>query len=442
MRALLFAFARLFTTGFAMAGFAMAGFFMISAAKAELVIEITRGADDALPIAIVPFGGPQFADNIASIVSADLERSGRFRPLPDNALGARPTHGGDVLYSEWKNVSANHLLVGSVRQGTDGRHEIRYELFSLDRQTRLLGESLTVASAQWRDAAHFVADKVFEAITGVRGDFSTRILYVNVFPKNGKRTYRLELADADGQRPVTILESPEPILSPGWSPDGRKVAYVSFESGRPAIFMQNIASQERQKLASFSGLNGAPAWSPDGRKLALTLSRDGNPEIYLMDIESRALTRLTNHPGIDTEPRWAPDSKSLVFTSDRGGSAQIYRLSLADLAVKRLTFEGNYNARADISPDGRYLALVHRQRGQQFQIALQDVQSGVLTTLTQTPLDESPSFSPNGLSLVYATRRGAYGELAIVSVDGRSRVRLPARLGEVREPSWSPFLRP
>lgn len=410
-------------------------------ARAELVIEITRGADDAQPIAIVPFAGPQAGDNLGRIIAADLERSGRFRPLPENKLPVRPSNGGEVLYSEWQGTDVGHLVVGSVTTLPDGRHQIRYELFSMDRQTRVLGESLTVKSEHWRDAAHFAADKIFEAITGVRGDFSTKILYVNVFPENGKPRYRLELADADGQRPLSILESHEPILSPGWSPDGRKVSYVSFESGRPAIFIQDIASQERQKLASFPGLNGAPAWSPDGRRLALTLSRDGNPELYLMEIATRELTRLTAHSAIDTEPRWSPDGRSLFFTSDRGGSAQIYRLTLDDLAVRRLTFEGNYNSRADVSPDGRYLAFVHRQRGQQFQIALQDVQSGVLTSLTQTPLDESPSFSPNGQSLVYATRRGKYGELAIVSVDGRSRVRLPARLGEVREPAWSPFLR-
>lgn len=409
---------------------------------AELVIEITRGADDALPIAIVPFSGPQVDDNIASIIRNDLDRSGRFRSLQDSQLPARPDSAVAVDYAQWQNAGANHLVTGSVQTTADGRLQVNYELVSLDRQTRLLGESLTIPASQWRDAAHFAADKIFEAITGARGVFSTKVLYVNQYPHNGKVRYRLELADADGQRPLTILDSPQPILSPGWSPDGRKVAYVSFESGRPAIFTQNIATQARSKLASFNGLNGAPAWSPDGRRMALTLSRDGNPEIYIMDIESRALTRITHHAAIDTEPRWMPDSQSLVFTSDRGGSAQVYRVTLADLKVKRLTFDGNFNARADVSPDGRYLALVHRERGQQFQIAVQDMQSGVMTVLTQTPLDESPSFAPNGQSLVYASRKGRYGELGIVSLDGRSHVRLPARLGEVREPAWSPFLRP
>ncbi len=412
-------------------------------ARAELVIEITRGMADALPIAVVPFAGPQPAgsEGTSDIVRADLERSGRFKPLPYEKLPVKPTSAGQVLYNEWKGSGASYLLVGSIQTTADQRYDIRFELLSMDRQTRILGEKLVVGPAQWRDAAHFISDRVFETITGVKGSFSTKILYVNQYRQAGKIRYRLELADADGQRPLSILDSAEPILSPSWSPDGKQVAYVSFESRRPAIYTQNITSRQRQKLASFKGLNGAPSWSPDGRRMALTLSRDGNPEIYLMDLATQALTRLTNHYAIDTEPRWMPDGKSLIFTSDRGGSAQIYRLNLDDNSVKRLTFEGSYNGRADISPDGRYLAMVHRQQGQRFQIAVQDLQTQVLTVITQTPQDESPSFSPNGTQLVYATRRGKYGELGIASVDGRFQVRLPAQLGEVREPAWSPFLK-
>lgn len=416
---------------------------MAGLARAELVIEITRGANDAVPIAVVPFGGaqPTGSDALADIVRADLERSGRFKPLPYDKLPVRPTSGGEVLYNEWRGLSLPFLVVGSSTPTADGRYELRFELFSVDRQARLLGERLVVGPAQWRDAAHLISDKVFQAITGVRGAFSTRILYVNQYNQNGNRRFRLELSDADGQRPVAILDSAEPILSPSWSPDGRQVAYVSFESGRPAIYTQTITTRERKKIASFRGLNGAPAWSPDGTRMALTLSRDGNPEIYVMDIASQELTRVTNHYAIDTEPRWLPDGSGLIFTSDRGGSAQIYRLNLADRSVKRLTFEGNYNGRADISADGRYLAMVHRQAGQRFQIAVQDLQSQVLTIITQSAQDESPSFSPNGTQLVYATRRGKSGELGIASVDGRFQVRLPAQLGEVREPVWSPFLK-
>ncbi|MGH8493896.1 MAG: Tol-Pal system beta propeller repeat protein TolB [Moraxellaceae bacterium] len=410
---------------------------------AEFSIEVVKSADNATPIAIVPFGGDKPAGNdaLADIVRDDLERSGRFKPLPYEKLPVRPTSGGDVLYNEWKSINSNFLVVGSVSVTPDKRYEIRYELFSIDKQVRLLGEKLTVSADKWRDGAHFISDKIFEKITGVKGAFSTRILYVNQYPEGGKLRYRLELADADGQRPLSILDSPEPILSPSWSSTGKQIAYVSFENRRPVIFIQTIASRERRKLASFPGLNGAPSWSPDDKRMALTLSRDGNPEIYVMDIDSQELTRMTNHSAIDTEPRWTPDGKSLIFTSDRGGSAQIYRLNVADKSVKRLTFEGSFNGRADISPDGRYLAFVHREKGQQFQIAVQDLQSGVMTVITQTPLDESPSFAPNGVQLVYATRKGKYGELGIASVDGRFQVRLPARLGEVREPAWSPFLK-
>jgi TolB protein len=410
-------------------------------ARADLTIEITQGADDATPIAVVPFKGPELDENIGTIVSDDLERSGAFKPLAQAKLPSRPASSGEVLYSEWKPTNINYLIVGNISQTASGDYAVQYELLSVGQGSRLLGESLTVPAARWRDAGHFISDRIFEKITGIKGAFSTHILYVNQYRNDkGKSRFRLELADADGHRPVGILDSPEPILSPAWSPDGKKVAYVSFENGKPAIFIQTIASKDRVKVADYVGLNGAPAFSPDGSRLALTLSRDGNPEIYVMDIALGTLTRITHNNAIDTEPRWTPDGLGLIFTSDRGGSAQVYRVILASAETTRLTFDGTFNARPDISPDGRYLAVVHRERGQQFQIAVQDLKTGVMTTLTETPLDESPSFAPNGAMLTYATRKGNLGVLGIVSLDGRFKVRLPGRQGEVREPAWSPFL--
>lgn len=410
-------------------------------AWAELNIEIVKEIDNATPIAVVPFKGPDINENIGTIVRNDLERSGLFKPLAEDKMPSRPSFGGEVLYSEWKPTGVDYLVTGTATLRPDGRYDVIYELFSVPQGQRIAGEQLTVPAELWRTAAHRISDIIFEKITGIKGAFSTHILYVNQFRQNGKPVYRLEYADADGYRPIVLLTYGEPILSPAWSPDAKKVAYVSFESGKPAIYIQTTSTRAKVKLVDFPGLNGAPAFSPDGRKLAVTLSRDGNPEIYVIDIETRALKRITNNNAIDTEARWAPDGQSLIFTSDRGGSPQIYRADVATGAVTRLTFDGSFNARADISPDGRYIAFVHKERGQQYQIAVQDLKSGVMTTLTDTPLDESPSFAPNSAMLAYATRKGSNGVLGIMSLDGRFKARLPARSGEVREPAWSPFLR-
>lgn len=416
---------------------------MAQLAHATLTIEITQRIAEATPIAVVPFSGPVPAgeDDTAAIIRADLDRSGSFRSLDPASLPGRPGSSAEMLPAQWQNVPADLVVVGQVTPLANGRYSFRFELLRKGGLTRVLGETFEIDRTRWRDGAHYISDRIYKEVTGLDGVFSTKILYVNQYRRDGKPRYKLELSDIDGARQTTLLDSSEPILSPTWSPTARQVAYVSFENRKPAIFVQNLATRQRTKLVDFPGLNGAPAWSPDGKRMALTLSRDGNPELYLMHLETNALTRLTNHPAIDTEPRWTPDGKGLIFTSDRSGSPQIYQLDLASGNARRLTFKGSFNARADISADGRYLAMVHQTGPSQYTIALQDLETQVFRSLTNTPLDESPSFSPNGRMVVYATRKGRQGVLGIMSIDGRFRMLLPAVNGEVREPVWSPYLR-
>lgn len=415
---------------------------MTSFAQAALTIEITQRLDDATPIAVVPFAGLEVGGvNTGSIIRADLDRSGMFRSLDPASLPGRPASSAEILPGAWQNIAADLVVLGSATKLPDGRYSFRYELLKKGGLARILGESFTVDASRWRDAAHYISDKIYKQVTGEPGVFSTKILYVNQYSRDGRKRYRLELSDIDGERQITLLDSVEPILSPTWSPSARQVAYVSFESRKPAIFVQNLATRQRTKLTDFAGLNGAPAWSPDGKRMALTLSRDGNPELYVMDLDSKHLTRLTNNPAIDTEPRWTSDGKSLIFTSDRSGGPQIYRINIASGETKRLTFSGSFNARGDISPNDRYLAVVHQTGGSSYAIGIQDLNNSVFSILTDTPLDESPSFAPNSRMVVYATRKGRMGVLGIMSLDGRFKLRLPAVEGEVREPVWSPYLR-
>jgi len=405
--------------------------------RAELTIEITQGVDNPTAIAVVPFGwqGGALAEDLAAIISQDLRRSGQFSPLANKDMLAFPHQQADVYYRDWRILGTEFLLLGNL-DFVDGRYQLTFELYDVLLQKKVLRQTVDGDEAQLRDLAHFVSDKVYELITGIRGAFSTQMIYVEAL--GGNKLYRLMLADVDGAREKTLLESSQPLMSPSWSPDGKSVAYVSFETGRPAIFRQQIATAERQQLTNFRGLNGAPVWSPDGNQLALVLSKDGNPEIYTLDLTSGVFNRVTKHFAIDTEPNWTIDGKGIVFTSDRGGKPQIYQVTLASGRVERLTFEGDYNARARISPDGKSLVMVHRYNGV-YHIAAQDMTSGDIRVLTETQLDESPSIAPNGAMLMYATKYQGKGILAAVSLDAGVKFRLPSKSGDVREPSWSPY---
>lgn len=416
----------------------------MGSARAQLVIEITSGADQLLPIAVVPFGYDgvdALPEDIAQIVEADLARSGLFQPIPRSNMLSMPSKESDVFYRDWRLLKSDYVVIGTIKKLPNNQYRIGFELLNvLSQKPVQKHSSIDVNSRNFRDAAHYISDKVYELLTGTRGAFSTRILYVTAEGDKKAPLFKLQVADADGHRPQVVVESKEPILSPSWSMDGRKIAYVMFRNRRPNIFIQELATGKRQQIAQFRGLNGAPSWSPDGKKLALVLSKDNNPEIYTLDIATQKLERMTNHYAIDTEPSWEPDGKGIVFTSDRGGNPQIYRLDVKSKRVERVTFEGELNTRARMTPDGRYLVTVQKNDGN-YHIALQDMKTGRVQVLTQTYLDESPSIAPNGSMVIYATTYQGKGILAVVSVDGLVKYRLPSAEGDVREPSWSPYFK-
>ena len=410
-------------------------------ARAQLTIEITQGIDNPTAIAVVPFAwqsGGTAPEDIAGVVQSDLSRSGQFAPVDRADMLGFPSTQQDVFYRDWRVLQTEYLLIGRV--SVAGQMRIEYELYDVNRQTLVESGTVTGSPNEARMLAHQVSDKVYQKLTGIPGAFATRLLYVSVTRNpTGKDYYRLTLADSDGARPIVLLESREPVLAPAWSPDGREIAYVSFETSRPALYRENLLTGAREQLTNFTGLNGAPAWSPDGNTMAMVLSKDGSPDIYLMDLASKRLTRITRHYAIDTEPTWMPDGKSLLFTSDRGGRPQIYRYNLRTGATERVTFEGVYNARARVAQDGRNVVLVHQRSGK-FAIAIHDLVTNRLQVLTSTELDESPSIAPTGSMVLYSTKYRDRGILAAVSVDGGVKFRLPAREGDVREPAWSPYM--
>jgi len=407
-----------------------------STAYAQLSIEITGAGGNRIPVAIVPFAGEAaMPPGLSTIVRADLVRSGLFRGLELPPLIPHPTESSRVDYAEWRSRLADALVLGSVAARSDGRFEVRFRLFDVVKQNALGGVAYTMNREQVRATAHRIADYIYEKLTGEPGVFSTRIAYI---VKRGAR-YELQIADADGAGEETALASFEPIISPAWAPDGRRLAYVSFENKKPVLYVHSLLDGKRHVLANFKGSNSAPAWSPDGSRLAVSLSRDGGSQLYLIAPDGSGVRRLTTSAAIDTEPVFSPDGATIYFTSDRGGSPQIYRMPANGGEAQRVTFEGSYNVSPRISPDGKRLAYISRQGGK-FQVALLELATRQVQILTESDRDESPSFSPNGRMILLATVIGGRGVLSAVSADGRVKQRLTVSAGDVREPAWGPFI--
>jgi len=413
------------------------------AAAQSLNVDIVGGLKTATPIAVVPFaqaGGAPLPTDVADVIRNDFNRSGKFRSLAKSEIVETPSKGSDVNFATWRLLKQDYLTIGRISDAGGGMLRVEYELWDVNKQQSLLAQAYTAPAGDLRGVAHQIADAIYEKITGVRGAFWTRIAYITAVGLGNNTTYSLIVADSDGYNPQVVARSRESLLSPSWSPDGRKIAYVSFESGNSAIYVQDITTGSRQLVsARAKGINGAPNWSPDGSKLALALSYQGNPEIYVMDVGSRAETRLTNNLAIDTEPRWTPDGQSIIFTSDRSGRPQLYQMPAGGGGADRITFQGQFNANASISYDGKQIAMV-QGNGNVYRIAIMDRSlGGQVRFISPGPIDETPSFAPNASMLLYAASEGRRGVLYAVSADGLVRQRLVLADGDVREPAWGPY---
>jgi TolB protein len=422
-----------------------AGCLFAGSAFGDITVEITKGGVARTPVAVVPFGWTgQSADmplDVAEVIAADLRRSGRFEPIAEENMLQKPTTGAEVDFDDWSFVKAEAVVVGRVVQTGENAYDVSFQLFDVFRQEQLVGYRIPASRGTMRIVAHRAADMIYEKLTGIKGVFATKVAFVTAERNQQGQTYRLVVADQDGFNETVILQSKDPIMSPAWSPDSRRLAYVSFENDRSSVWIQTLRTGNRIQVSNKPGINGAPSFSPDGRQLVLTLGGiDGNLDIHVLDLSTRQTRRLTTHRAIDTEGSWSPDGRYIYFTSDRSGGPQVYRVAAAGGTPERVTFEGSYNARPRLSPDGKRLATVHLDRGN-YRIAVMDVKSKELLVVSAGNQDESPSFAPNSDTLIYATRQARNGVLETVTADGLIRQRVSSGQGDVREPVWSPFPR-
>ena len=402
-------------------------------ALAQFRVEVSGVGLTQLPIALAPFKGQESSpQKISDIVQADLERSGQFRGVDASGQSLDEASRPDLTL--WRQRTADSLVVGSVAKLADGRFDVRFRLWDVVRGQDLGGQSFTVPQGDLRLASHRIADYVYEKLTGEKGIFSTRIAYVT---KGGSR-YSLWVADADGENAQAALASPEPIISPVWSSNGSQLAYVSFESRKPVVYVHNVSSGQRRLLANFRGSNSAPAWAPDGNSLAVTLSRDGGSQLYTIAASGGEPRRLTQSNSIDTEPVFSADGSTIYFVSDRGGAPQIYKMGASGGAPTRVTFSGSYNISPSVSGDGRWLAYISRVGGA-FKLHVMELASGNVAAITDTSADENPSFAPNSKLIVYATQLGGREALMTSTLDGKIKARLAGQAGDIREPDWGPF---
>jgi TolB protein len=414
-------------------------------ADAQLEFEITDFVGKRTPVAIVPFGfegeTPAAPFDIDDVIAADLNRSGRFRPIPETDMLQKPIASVDLDFDDWSILGVEAVVIGKITQTGANAYSVQFQAFDVFKREQLVGYRMPASRGTMRQVAHRAADMIYEKLTGIPGVFGTKVAYVSAEGSEAERNFALIVSDMDGENQFTIMESTDPIMSPAWSPDSRQLAYVSFENSVSTIFVQTLRTGNRIKVSSRAGINGAPSFSPDGRKLVLTLGGvDGNLDIHILDLGTRELTRLTTNRAIDTEGTWSPDGQTIFFTSDRSGGPQVYRINVNGGSPERVTFEGSYNARPRLSPDGSKLALVTLDRGN-YRVGVFDLEDQELLILSAGQQDESPSFAPNSDSLIYATRQGRNGVLEMVSADGLVRQRLGSGRGDIREPVWSPFPR-